>query len=88
MNEKYFKLKIKSPDTGELPLTLNEQRLVLASVGRQDGRMGGALVAWQDFSVPAEGFVGAFNISIDKAYEYLKDVAEVLYGRTITKIEG
>jgi plasmid replication initiation protein len=40
------------------------------------------------FSITAEDCAEMFDISPSKAYEHLKEAAENLYGRTITKIEG
>jgi len=67
-------------------LTLNEQRLVLTCIGQLDGRK--PLPRDNMFTITAADFSESFDVSIDKAYEYLKEAAENLYERTITKIEG
>lgn len=66
-------------------LTLNEQRLILACISQLDGRK--PLPRDNMFTVTAQEFSESFNVSLDKAYEHLKESAENLFDRKIKSIQ-
>jgi plasmid replication initiation protein len=62
-------------------LTLNEQRLVLMMISQLDGRK--PIPKNGDFTITANSFAEAFDISVKQSYEILDEAASRLYERDI-----
>jgi plasmid replication initiation protein len=63
-------------------LTLNEQRVVLASIGKVDPRK--ELLDTDRFELSAKDFVAMFEVSEKNAYKALIEVTERLFNRYVT----
>jgi plasmid replication initiation protein len=66
-------------------LTLNEQRLLLATLARIDSRRG---MQNFKFSITAKEFSELFEIELHTAYEALKDASKSLFERDIRTFDG
>ena len=67
-------------------LTLNEQRLVLASIGQLDGRK--PPPQNKAFRVHAQDFARTFGVDTRDAYDAIRDAADTLYERDIRTYDG
>lgn len=67
-------------------LNLNEQRLVLACVSQLDGRQ--PLPKDNLFTLSASDFAETYGITMDQAYEALKEASSSLYERDIRVFDG
>lgn len=63
-------------------LTLNEQRVVLACIAQVNSIED--LLKTDEFELSAKDFAKLFNISEDRAYSELQEIAKNLYQRSIT----
>lgn len=63
-------------------LSLNEQRVVLACIGQVNSTK--ELFETDGFELSAKDFADLFNVSADRAYGELKEVAKNLYQRSLT----
>lgn len=63
-------------------LNLNEQRVVLACIGQVNSRE--ELLKTDKFELSAKNFAKLFNVSEDRAYSELQEVAKNLYQRSFT----
>lgn len=67
-------------------LTLNEQRLILASIGQLDGRK--PPPQSKAFKVHAQDFARTFSVDMRDAYAAIKDASDTLYERDIRTYDG
>jgi plasmid replication initiation protein len=67
-------------------LSLNEQRLILASIGQLDGRK--PPPSGKAFRVHAQDFSRTFGVDTRDAYAAIKDASDTLYERDIRTYDG
>lgn len=79
--EKLLVTKSNSLVEAGYKLTLNEQRLILMVISQLDGRK--PIPKNGDFTITANEFAEAFNISVKQSYEILDEATSRLYERDI-----
>ena len=63
-------------------LSLNEQRLILLCI--QQIKKGQVITAEKPFLVSAAEVASTYNVTTDRAYVFLQEVADKLYERSLT----